>query len=161
VREDHEGKRKNDQPVFNLRELPVLRGKFLGMPPAFDAQAIFANLAEKERIKGHHSPEGRTIRTLSRALSGWSAGGLSRRDVIVLCDQAIEDWLNARLGGSLWSARSVDALVPRALGARLITQAEAERLLQFHHVRVSDIQGTDAQVSETLEFCIDLIDKRW
>ena len=41
---------------------------------SFDAQAIFANLAEKERIKGHHSPEGRAIRTLSRALSGWSSG---------------------------------------------------------------------------------------
>ena len=40
----------------------------------FDAQAIFANLAEKEQIKGHHSPEGRAIRTLSRALSGWSSG---------------------------------------------------------------------------------------
>jgi len=39
----------------------------------FDAQAIFANLAEKEQIKGHTSPDGRAIRTLSRALSGWSS----------------------------------------------------------------------------------------
>jgi hypothetical protein len=69
---------------------------------AFDAQAIFANLAEKERIKGHHSPEGRAIRTLSRALNGWSTGTLTRRDVIVLCDQAIADWLNTRLQRSAW-----------------------------------------------------------
>jgi len=47
----------------------------------FDAQEIFANLAEKEKVKGHHSPEGRAITTLSRALSGWSAKNLSARDV--------------------------------------------------------------------------------
>jgi len=60
---------------------------------SFDPQAIFANLAEKERIKGHHSPEGRAIRTLSRGLHGFSSGSLSGRDVVVLCDQAVEDWL--------------------------------------------------------------------
>ena len=63
----------------------------------FDPQAIFANLAEKERVKGHHSAEGRAIRTLSRAMNGWSSGSLSALDVVVLCDQSLEDWLKARL----------------------------------------------------------------
>ena len=40
----------------------------------FDAQAIFANLTEKERVKGHHSAEGQAIRTLGRALNGGSVG---------------------------------------------------------------------------------------
>ena len=62
----------------------------------FDAKAIFADLAEKETIKGHHSPEGRAIRTLSRALNGYSSGNLSGRDVVVLYDQTIEDWLKAK-----------------------------------------------------------------
>jgi hypothetical protein len=129
-----------------------IRGRLAHM--AFDAQAIFANLAEQERIKGHHSPEGRAIRTLSRALSGWSAGTLSRRDVIVLCDQAIADWLNARLRRSAWSIDSIASLTP----------AEAERLLELHNLRAledSSEQASTPQVEGALEFCIELVEKRW
>ena len=76
----------------------VVKASYRVLIMPFDAQAIFANLAEKEQIKGHHSPEGRAIRTLSRALSGWSSEKIFRPvDVIVLCDQAVEDWLKARL----------------------------------------------------------------
>jgi hypothetical protein len=130
----------------------------------FDAQAIFANLAEKERIKGHHSPEGRAIRVLSRALSGWSAGTLSRRDVVVLCDQAVEDWLNARLKKSPWSIQSLPQLVLAALAVQWITEADAERLRSVHKLRAGT--GDPAkiaarEVEAALEFCIDLIDKHW
>lgn len=131
---------------------------------AFDAQAIFANLAEQERIKGHHSPEGRAIRTLSRALSGWSAGTLARRDVIVLCDQAVEDWLNARLQGSAWSVRPVAALAPLALAQQIVTPAEAERLLRIHELRASGASSeaiSSTSVEDALEFCVRLIEKRW
>lgn len=130
----------------------------------FDAQAIFANLAEKERIKGHHSPEGRAIRVLSRALSGRSAGTLSRRDVLVLCDQAVEDWLNARLKRSPWSIQSVPALVPMALANHWITQSEVDRLLHLHNLRTQagETEEMSAQeVEAALEFCIKLIDKHW
>ena len=128
----------------------------------FDAQAIFANLAEKERIIGHHSPEGQAIRVLSRALSGWSAGTLSRRDVVVLCDQAVEDWLNARLKKSPWSIRSVPQLVPAALAVQWITAADAERLRSIHELRAADAAEISAREAEdALEFCIDLIDKHW
>ena len=128
----------------------------------FDAQAIFANLAEKERIIGHHSPEGQAIRVLSRALSGWSAGTLSRRDVVVLCDQAVEDWLNARLKKSPWSIQSVPQLVPAALAVQWITAADAERLRSVHELRAADAAEISAREAEdALEFCIDLIDKHW
>jgi hypothetical protein len=130
----------------------------------FDPQAIFANLAEKERIRGHHSAEGRAIRVLSRALSGWSAGTLSRRDVVVLCDQAVEDWLNARLKKSPWSIQSVPQLVPVALAEQWITAADAERLRSVHQLRAGT--GHPAEISApeveaALEFCIELIDKHW
>ena len=72
---------------------------------AFDAQSIFANLAEKERLKGHHSAEGRAIRILSRAMNGWSSGNLAALDVLVLCDQSLEDWLKARLKLSPWATQ--------------------------------------------------------
>jgi hypothetical protein len=132
---------------------------------SFDAKAIFANLAEKERIKGHHSPEGRAIRTLSRALNGFSSGDLSRRDVIVLCDQAIEDWLQGKCKISPWSTRSLAKLLVRAVQARWISRLEAVGLQKLRNTRESiDQQGADApglEVESTLKFCIELVEKHW
>jgi hypothetical protein len=104
---------------------------------SFDPQAMFANLAEKERIKGHHSPEGRAIRTLSRALNGYSSGNLSRRDVIVLCDQAIEDWLKAKCKVSPWSTRSLPELLVIALQARWISRLEGVHLQKLYNAAVN------------------------
>ena len=132
---------------------------------SFDAKAIFANLTEKERIKGHHSPEGRAIRTLSRALNGFSSGDLSRRDVIVLCDQAIEDWLQAKCKISPWSTRSLPELLVRTVQARWISRLEAVGLQKLRNTRESiDQQGADApglEVESTLKFCIELVEKHW
>ena len=131
----------------------------------FDAKAIFANLAEKERIKGHHSPEGRTIRMLSRALSGLSSGSLSRRDVTVLCDQAMEDWLKARCKVSPWSTPSLPELLEEAVEARWITRLEAVRLQKLRNVRntVDDLRAAVSaqEVESTLLFCIEVIERHW
>jgi hypothetical protein len=102
---------------------------------SFDAKTIFANLAEKERIKGHHSSEGRAIRTLSRALNGLSSGSLSRRDVMVLCDQAMEDCLKARCKLSPWSTRNLPELLDDAVEAQWITRLEAVRLEKLRNAR--------------------------
>ena len=131
----------------------------------FDANTIFANLAEKERIKGHHSPEGRAIRTLSRALNGLSSGSLSRRDVLVLCDQAIEDWLKARCKLSPWSMPGLPELLVKAVEARWITRLEAVRLQKLRNMR-STIDDPRAVVSAqevepTLLFCLELIERHW
>jgi hypothetical protein len=131
----------------------------------FDAKAIFADLAEKERIKGHHSPEGRAIRTLSRALNGFSSGNLSRRDVIVLCDQAIEDWLKARCKISPWSMRSLPELLVTAVDSGWMTQVEAEQLQKLRNAR-NTIRDENADVPAqememALLFCIELIERHW
>jgi hypothetical protein len=132
---------------------------------SFDAQAIFADLAEKERIKGHHSAEGRAIRTLSRTLNGYSCGNLSGRDVVVLCDQAIEDWLKAKCKVSPWSARGLPELLARAVQARWISRLEAVRLQKLRNARESiDHQGADVpalEVESTLKFCLELIERHW
>jgi len=130
---------------------------------AFDAQELFANLAEKEKIKGHHSPEGRAIRVLSRALSGWSSGNLSAGDVIVLCDQAVEEWLKVRLCCSPWSARALPALIHDAHKNNVITRLEAARLKKVRYLRSALRDGSISKryVETTLEFCIELIEKRW
>ena len=129
---------------------------------SFNAREILANLAEQEKIKGHHSPEGRAIRVLSRGLSGWSAGNLSARDVAVLCDQALEDWLKARLHRSPWSAPGLPALIDSALGAALVTRAEAARLRTIHGLsspRKSKVSRRS--IERALEFFLHLLEKRW
>ena len=142
----------------------VVKASYRVLIMPFDAQAIFANLAEKEQIKGHHSPEGRAIRTLSRALSGWSSGSLTHHDVVVLCDQAVEDWLKARLKLSPWSIQPVPALVLAAVDNHWITQTDADRLLDLHNSRARSHgpgETSTQEVETALEFCIELIDKHW
>jgi aminoglycoside phosphotransferase len=129
----------------------------------FDAQATFANLAEKERVYGHHSAEGRAIRTLSRALNGWSVGNLSADDVIVLCDQAIEDWLKARLKLSQWSAKNLSELLKAAMDKNYLMPIEAERLRQIHQLRAQSDPATRsaAEVEAALADCIQIVEKHW
>ncbi len=131
----------------------------------FDSRAIFANLAEKERLKGHHSAEGRAIRTLSRAMNGWSSGNLSALDVLVLCDQSLEDWLKARLRLSGWSTQDFPTLLKKAVGKGLITRLEAVRLQKLHNARASarEVGSVIAanEVEAALEFCIQLVEKYW
>jgi hypothetical protein len=131
----------------------------------FDPQTVFANLTEKERLKGHHSPEGRAIRTLSRAMNGWLSGSLSGLDVVVLCDQSIEDWLKARLQVSAWSTQDFPMLLEKAVGKGLIMGMEAVRLQKIHNTRNrwrDEGSVIAAQEVETvLQFCIQLVEKYW
>lgn len=127
----------------------------------FDAKEIFANLVEKERTQGHHSPEGRAIRVLSRALNGWSAGNLGQRDVVVLCEQAVKDWLKARLRRSPWSPETITALLADAVAKNLITRAEAVRLQRIHLWREQEGPLSGREAEAALAFSIEVIDKRW
>jgi hypothetical protein len=131
---------------------------------SFDPQKIFGNLAEKERLKGHHSPEGRAIRIMSRALNGWSSEILSGWGVLVLCEQAVEDWLKARLNIAAWSMRGLTSLTATGVEKKLITRLEAVRLQRIHKARSRARQGRSPaarDVEAALEFCIRLIEKHW
>jgi hypothetical protein len=131
----------------------------------FDPQAMFANLAEKERLKGHHSAEGRAIRTLSRAMNGWSSGNLAALDVLVLCDQSLEDWLKARLKLSAWSTQEFPTLLEKAVVKGLVTRMEAVRLQMLHNARARARDEGKApgahDVEAALEFSLRLIERYW
>lgn len=130
---------------------------------SFNAREIYANLAEKEKIKGHHSPEGQAMRTLSRALQGWLSDSLVSSDVLSMCRQAIEDWLKARLKVSAWSAKELPDLLARAVAVRLLTRLEVVRLqrLYHRHARLPDEASSITEVETMLEFCIQVVDKHW
>lgn len=130
-----------------------------------DTQDIFAHLAEREKTKGHHSPEGRAIRTLSRALSGWSVKLLSGADALILCDQCMEDWLRLVFNLPSWSGPPYLELIAKAQEEALIAEAEAQRLRRLHARRAalrSEEGGVRAaEVVATLKFCIQLVQRYW
>ena len=132
---------------------------------SLDPPALYAILAEKEKIKGHHSPEGRAIRVMTRALHGWSAGSVTAADVVILCDQAVEDWLKARLQLPLWLERNLPALLPTAIEKNLISGDEAEELRTIHELRsrlraaLGHAGAEDAE--RTLELCIRIVERCW
>ena len=132
---------------------------------AFELREIFANLAEKEKLKGHHSPEGLAIRTFSRALTGWLAGNLKVLDVLVLCEQGMEDWLKARLNVKPWSSRGLPELLGKAIERGLVTRLDAVRLHKMHlaRVRLDDTGGGGQRpdAESALELCIGVVEKHW
>ncbi|MDH3444222.1 MAG: hypothetical protein OEN50_09895 [Deltaproteobacteria bacterium] len=131
----------------------------------FDLRETFANLAEKEKIKGHHSPEGAAIRTFSRALTGWLAGNLRVLDVLVLCEQGMEDWLKSRLSLRSWSTRGLPELLSQAIEKELVTRLDAVRLQKMHfaRVRLDDAGGggNPQEVENALELCIRVVENHW
>lgn len=129
----------------------------------FDPQATFANLTEKERVHGHHTAEGRAIRTLCRSLQGWWSGNLGGIDVIAMCDQAIEDWLKARLKISAWSATGSAQLLAAAVATKLLTPAESMRLQTVHDLRSDSNTNAIAadDVEAALEWSIKVVERHW
>ena len=127
-----------------------------------DLQALFVNLAEKERVKGHHSPEGRAIRILSRALNGWAVRSLSGEDVLVLCERALEDWLKTRLKLSAWATLDTSRLGAMAAAQGLITDSDEAQLKRIASARFRPPDEIPCeQVEGALEFCIYLVEKHW
>jgi hypothetical protein len=132
---------------------------------ALQPRETFANLAEKEKLKGHHSPEGQAIRIFSRALTGWAAENLSVLDVLVVCEQAMEDWLKARLNVKPWSSRGLPELLTKAIERKLVTPLDAVRLQKMHLARVglddNEGGGTVQDAENALELCIRVVETHW
>ena len=130
---------------------------------AFNSLALLADLTERERIHGHHSPEGQAIRLLGRALSGWTSGNLAATDVVALSGQAVEDWLKRRLQASPWSARSLPTLLAAAVAAGLLAPSEAERLELLAGFRTgSNVRVfTPAEIETVLQSSIEIVERHW
>ena len=130
---------------------------------ALNSQALFANLVERERVHGHHSPEGQAIRTLSRALDGWLSGNLAGVDVVVLCGQAVEDWLKLRLLESPWSSKNLNMLLLAAVAANLLAPQDADRLQRLNRYRTElAIRAFTAdEIESILQTSIEIVAQRW
>ena len=130
---------------------------------AFNSQALLANLTERERIHGHHSPEGQAIRLLGRALSGWSAENLAATDVVILCRQAMEDWLKRRLKRLPWSMLTLTELSAAAVSAGLLSQSEGEHLQRLDNWGVQSRAGEiiPVEIENIVETTIAIVERHW
>ena len=128
---------------------------------AVNSQALFANLTERERIHGHHSPEGEAIRLLCRALHGWSSADLGGADVVQLCGQAVEDWLKRRLRRSPWSMESLPELLSAAAAAALLSPSEVEELQKLAAMRQRTDDLAANEIEDVLTMTIAIVERRW
>ena len=130
---------------------------------AFNLQALLANLTERERIHGHHSPEGQAIRLLSRALSGWSSENLAATDVVVLCRQAVEDLLKRRLRRLPWSVLTLTDLSAAAVSAGLLSQSEGEHLQRLDNLSAQSRAGEiiAVEIENIVETTIAIVEQHW
>jgi hypothetical protein len=130
---------------------------------ALNSHELFANLAERERVYGHHSAEGQAIRTLARALDGWSTATLGATDVVGLCAQAVEDWLKRRLNRSPWSAQGLAELLRAAQAAAFLSACEAGRLQRLAELRAQLPSGAPAQadIEDIMAAVIDIVERHW
>ena len=130
---------------------------------AFNSQALLANLNERERIHGHHSAEGQAIHLLSRALSGWSSESLAATDVVVLCRQAVADWLKQRLKRVPWSVSTLTDLSSSAVNAGLLSQSEAEHLQRLDNLSAQSRAGeiSAVEIEDTVETTIAIVEQHW
>jgi hypothetical protein len=80
---------------------------------------------------------------------------------VVLCDQAMEDWLKSRMKISEWSATSSTALLRMAVERKLLTTGEAEQLRQIHEIRSRSTLASAADLETALQDSIAIVEARW
>jgi hypothetical protein len=135
------------------------------LSPRAEARAIFENLAEQEKIKGHHSNEGMAIRVLSRGLSGWLARTLSHQDTYVLCDETLEQWLRRRVTGGPWSSVQFVELIVQGLEGGSITEDNAGDLILVRAMRDAVVKRKmrigDRQVVAAIRISTRLLENYW
>jgi hypothetical protein len=146
-----------------MTKKPAKRKKKLS--PRAEARAIFENLAEQEKIKGHHSNEGMAIRVLSRGLSGWLERTLSHKDAYVLCDETLEQWLRRRVTGEPWSSVQFVELIVQGLERGSITEDNAGDLISLRAMRNGIVGGKiplgDRQVVAAIRISTRLVESYW
>jgi hypothetical protein len=120
---------------------------------------------ESSKLGTSQSARGREERakqSVVRVIDGWLSGQIRENDAIILCDQAIEDWLKGQLGLPKTSRAGFQEVTRIAQEERLITKMQAYRLKRFHKAR-NRIQHRGGAVKSTtvvsfLDYAIRLFD---
>ncbi len=91
----------------------------------------------RNRIEGANprKREMKAIKNIITALDRWLLKKISNEQCMILCDQAIEDWLKGRLRAAKTDRRNFNVLRDDAVANNLITKMESYRLKRFHVAR--------------------------
>ena len=98
-----------------------------------------------QSVRGY---EERAKQSVVRIIDGWLSGQIRQNDAIILCDQAIEDWLKGRLQLPKTSRAGFQEVTRIAQSQKLITKMQAYRLKRFHKAR-NRIQHRGGSVKAT------------
>lgn len=137
LKEYHEGVHYLSDSMFqllnwvkdNVPEVPELHK--LQSPPLIVSPES-SKVGISPPVRGH---EERAKQSVVRVIDGWLSGKINERDAIILCDQAIEDWLKGRLQLSKTSRMGFQEAVKIAREKNIITKMQGYRLKRFHQTR--------------------------
>ncbi len=127
----------------------------LAVPPSVLAAARSKKLNRRER---------ESVRTVASCVRRWLSGRLTAKEVLILADQAAEDWLRCRTTGVAPSSNFPE-LTRVAAKQGVLTAGEATRLRRFHASRTkSQHRGKVASTSTArsmLTFLLQALESKY
>lgn len=131
-----------------------------GSPNPF---AVSNALANKARSSGKKARESQVSKEIIWAIDNWHLGKISKKEAVILCDQAMEDWLKFKLSLPKTSRKGFVDVLNEAGDLEIISKMERYKLLRFHKARnrVQHRGGTikSQTVNSMLKFYLDLLNK--
>lgn len=132
-----------------------VKSRTLAVPPSLAKAAKSRRLVRRERD---------AVRTILSCVRRWTMERLSAKEVLILTDQAVEDWLRSRMPGAKTSS-NFPALTRAGVESRLLSRNEAARLRRFHFSRTrSQHRGKVAAsgtASSMLQFLLQLFESKY
>jgi len=120
----------NRKSVHGLtRGVFEIAGMFGGRPQEFVLSNAVMGAARSRKV-GYR--ERASLGNMIHCVRNWRAGDLPDGEAVVLCDQALEQWIKARLH---LSRASFQEAIKEATVRRLVSPREAWRLRLFHRTR--------------------------
>jgi hypothetical protein len=150
LKEYHEGVHYLSDQMFQL--LSWVKDKAPQLPELHKLQTAdlivspeSSKIGTAQPVRGH---EERAKQSVVRVIDGWLSGQIRESDAIILCDQAIEDWLKGRLRLPKTSRAGFQEVTRIAEDEEIITKMQAYRLKRFHKAR-NRIQHRGGEVKAT------------
>lgn len=97
--------------------------------------AVSTTLSNKALSSGKKARESQVYKQIISAIDSWFSGSLSKKEVMILCDQAMEDWLKLKLSLPNASRKGFVDVLNEASNSGAISKMERYKLLRFHKAR--------------------------
>jgi hypothetical protein len=106
----------------------------IGAKVKFRTLALPPAVLNASRSRRHPRRERDAVRSVVACVRRWTTGKLTAKEVLILVDQAVEDWLRSRLP-QVKASVNFPELTRQAVAQKVLSRAEATRLRRFHSSR--------------------------